>query len=114
MYEGSIFQQSEAAEGAITEEEHKKTHALEAIIAYDTIAKARQNVKEIEQQIKVLNAKMPLNQAPESSTQFKEMLDRMAELDINKNPTTNFGLKYQIDYLVKHYKSLRENYDIPV
>jgi len=38
----------------------------------------------------------------------------MAELDINKNPTTNFGLKYQIDYLVKHYKSLRENYDIPV
>jgi len=42
------------------------------------------------------------------------MLDRMAELDIDQNPTTKFGLKMQIDYLVKHYKSLRENYDIPV
>jgi len=47
MYRGSIFEQSEAAESAITKQEHAKTEALEAIIAYNTIAKARESKLEI-------------------------------------------------------------------
>lgn len=47
MYRGSIFEQSEAAESAITQQEHAKTEALEAIIAYNTIAKARESKREI-------------------------------------------------------------------
>jgi len=59
MYTGSIFEQSEAAENAITSEEQAKTHALEAIIAYNTIAKARESKLQIQKEILELNAKMP-------------------------------------------------------
>ena len=38
MYQGSIFEQSAAAEGAITKKEMAKTKQLEEILAYDTIA----------------------------------------------------------------------------
>ena len=59
MYRGSIFEQSEAAESAITKQEHVKTEALEAIIAYNTIAKARESKREIQKEIEELNKKYP-------------------------------------------------------
>lgn len=44
MYHGkTIFEQSEEAEGSITEEERQRTKALEAILIYDNIHQAKQS-----------------------------------------------------------------------
>lgn len=84
MYTGSIFEQSEAAENAITYQEHAKTHALEAIIAYNTIAKARESKLQIQKEIKQLNAKMQLNakvptgeRTPQDAEQNSDRLDSL-------------------------------------
>lgn len=42
------------------------------------------------------------------------MIDLMAEMDIGQNPNTKFDLNQQIDYLLKHYKSTHERYEIPI
>lgn len=46
-YKGNIFEQSEAAERDITKAERAKANALEAILVYDTIQKARESRSEI-------------------------------------------------------------------
>ena len=44
MYEGmNIFDQSNAAEGAITQNEKDRAEALEAILKYDSMIKARES-----------------------------------------------------------------------
>jgi hypothetical protein len=41
MYKGDIYEQSQAAEDSITKDERSKTAALEALLALDSVQKAR-------------------------------------------------------------------------
>ncbi len=67
MYQNmNEYEASAAAENSITYEEKERAAALEAIILYDSLVKARQSQQEIKQLIESLERRSPVSARPES------------------------------------------------
>lgn len=117
-FEGSIFEQSKIAEREISKDERIKAKALEAIIAYDTIAKARESKEAIQKEIDALNKRIPMAKEVKDASMFKEMLDRMAQLDMQRNPNTKKGMWELLDALHNYYKDAgtygHPDYHLPI
>lgn len=63
IYHGmNEYEASAASEQSITKAERARASALEAIIVYDSMMKARQSQEEIKQLIETLEAKQPISQ----------------------------------------------------
>lgn len=75
------YEASAAAEKSITKEEKARAAALEAIIVYDSIQKARQSQDEIKEQIQTLEAKQPISQNLDSQEDLKDLLQRLSSYD---------------------------------
>ena len=103
----SIFEQSTAAEGSITQNEKDRAKALEAILKYDSMKKARESKQDIIRQIKLLNTKKPISvkdNMPASADDLKEVFDRLKEYDEDQKPISKFELKTLFDKLEAHYE----------
>ena len=108
LYENmSIFEQSTAAEGSITQNEKDRAKALEAILKYDSMVKARESKQDIIRQIKLLNTRKPISvkdNMPASADDLKEVFDRLKEYDEDQKPISKFELKTLFDKLEAHYE----------
>ena len=75
------YEASAAAEKSITKAEKARASALEAIIVYDSMMKARQSQDEIKELIETLEAKQPISQNIESQADLKDLLTRLSTYD---------------------------------
>jgi len=108
LYENmSIFEQSTTAEGSITQNEKDRAKALEAILKYDSMKKARESKQDIIRQIKLLNSQKPISvkdNMPASADDLKEVFDRLKEYEEEQKPISKFELKTLFDKLEAHYE----------
>lgn len=82
IYHGmNEYEASAASEQSITKAEKARASALEAIIVYDSMMKARQSQEEIKQLIETLEAKQPISQNLESQEDLKDLLNRLSSYD---------------------------------
>ena len=106
IYDATIYkgmdewQESIAAEESITEDEKMRADALESIILYDSMIKARWSKEEIYDQIKALEDWSPItfhdpkDPKPSSVEDLSAILDNLAEYDYEQNkPETKGELK---------------------
>ena len=103
----SIFDQSTAAESAITQNEHNRANLLEVILKYDSMMKARESKQEIQEQIKNLNAMAPIavnqDDQPVSKDDLEQLFSYLKEYDEDKKPVSKFELRTMFDKLQAHY-----------
>jgi hypothetical protein len=122
MYQGmGEFAIDKAVEAGVTSEEHERAVALEAILAYDSMMKARESAASIDKEIAALNKQRPINISPASPAteeDLVELLDRLAKLDSERNPTTKSELKTLFHQLSIYYEDDGEdtkvNYRLPI
>lgn len=122
MYKGmGEFALDKAVEAGVTSEEHERAVALEAILAYDSMMKARESAESIDKEIHALNKQRPISVSPASPAteeDLAELLDRLAKLDNERNPTTKSELKTLFHQLSVYYEDDGEdtkvNYRLPI
>ena len=85
-FEGqSIFEQSQKAESAITEQEKIKADTLEAILAYNRIQEARKSIDKVHDEILELLNNLPIDEVFETPSEVKKMLESLSEFDVEDN-----------------------------
>lgn len=121
MYKGmDDYQKSNAAEAAITEDERVRAQALEAIIMYDSMVEAQKTKAQIMQQIKDMHEWQPIKihgkdgQLPASMTELREVLDRLAKIDIEDKPMTKEELKDIFDKLADFFYDSESKLNVDV
>ena len=107
MYTGlNDFEKSKLVEDQITDEERTRAQALEAILVYDSMLKARQSKQDVMNQIKNMHNWKPINlhnKKPASVDDLEELLNRLAKYDESNMPATRAELKDMFNQLTKHY-----------
>jgi len=121
MYSGAdIADMDQVIEDSVTKEEHERAVALEAILIYDSMLKAKENAKDIADQIQALNVKHPIRTQPTkpaSEEELKELLNRLYELDTDDQPASKEDLVMIFDTLSEHYNDYDlddDIYELPI
>ncbi len=121
MYSGAdIADMDRVVEDSVTKEEHERAVALEAILIYDSMLKAKENAKDIAEQIQALNVKHPIRTQPTkpaSEEELRELLNRLYKLDTDDQPASKEDLVMIFDTLTEHYNDYDldgDIYELPI
>lgn len=93
------FYLDQVVEETITREEQERANALEAILIYDSIVKARESKEDIRKQIEHLNKRRPIafdsdNLAVVDSVEdLQSLFDSLNDLENSKKPRTKTDLR---------------------
>ena len=101
------FEKSKTVEASITPEEHERAQALEAILLYDSMVKARESKEEVLSQIKRMNQQSPINlegNLPASQEDLKQLLERLASYESSQQVVSNRDLEQMFDRLANFYE----------
>lgn len=89
----NVFEASKAAEGGMTAEEWIRAKALETILKYDSVLKARQSKEQVYSQIKNLLNQEPIktvNGEPASVIELQKVMDRLHSYKVDaRKPTAD-------------------------
>lgn len=113
----SIFESSLAAENAISDREHQRAVALEAILHVDSVMKAMEGKMNVESKIERLENRFPIKITPEkpgSIDEFSKLFKRLTVMDLGKNATTKAELRLVFDQLTKIYALEEAYHQVPL